>query len=250
MTGKFQVKRGTKLYHFGYGPLSVDCIDKQNENYYLYCRILDWDGVPYRLKQNVLKHENALYQKVSMMKESQSATEVAESGITVDAGSLSGESSLTVDAKNETHDSGLTKDLGTKSVNKQATSATTKNQVNEDTPKYVEFDSKTVSHWVFINEKDVLNEDFSFVLKNAQPSPAQLFPYFSDMVHKRYIEKYKSRRNYTVDQDGVIIYHDSDNDAGITKDIDLQTGESIITADIDNKDDSGITKDNASKLKK
>lgn len=250
MAEKFQIKRGTKLYHFGYGPLSVDCIDKQNENYYLYCRILDWDGVPYRLKQNVLRHESALYQKVSMIKESQSATEVAESGITVDAGSLSGESGLTEDTKNEAIDSGLTKDPDTKSVNKQAASATTKNRVNEDIPKYVEFDSRTVSHWVFINEKDVLNEDFAFVLENVQPSPAQLCPYFSDMVHKRYISKYKSGRNYTVDQDGVITYHDSDDEAGITKDIDLQTGESIITADIDNKDDSGITKDNAKKLKK
>ncbi len=250
MAEKFQIKRGTKLYHFGYGPLSVECIDKQNKNYYLYCRILDWDGVPYRLKQNVLRHESALYQKVNMMKESQSATEVAESGITLDAGSLSGESGLTEDIKNEALDSGLTKDSEVKSANQHVALATVENQVNTDIPKYVEFDLRTVSHWVFINEKDVLNEDFAFVLEDVQPSPAQLCPYFSDIVHKRYVAKYKAGRNYTVDQDGVITYLDNDDEAGITKDIDLQTGESIITADIDNKDDSGITKDNAKKLKK
>lgn len=44
---------GTKLYHFGYGPLTIVSFGEADGKTYLYAKIVDWAGVPYRFQKNI-----------------------------------------------------------------------------------------------------------------------------------------------------------------------------------------------------
>ena len=247
MFGKVQIKKGTNLYHFGYGPLVVEYIDTKDTRIYLYCRILDFGGVPYRLKYKVLQSDSYVQEKIRNLKGSSAANKVSESGITIDIGSGHGESGLTQDVKGVANESGLTADDGTDKTFHAKDSKHLPQENNAD--HYVIFDSRVIGHWVFMNDEQVLHEDFNFTLENVQPVHGKLNTYFSDMVHKKYAKKFKSINNYTVDEDGVIVYNDSDEESGITRDVSTFTGESMITADNKRKtkSESGLTTDNAKK---
>lgn len=50
---KNELSVGTKLYHFGYGRLTIEKVEELNGKTYLHTKVDDISGVPYRLKKDI-----------------------------------------------------------------------------------------------------------------------------------------------------------------------------------------------------
>ena len=66
----------------------------------------------------------------------------------------------------------------------------------KDVNSFVVFDSRSVGHWLFLEEENVLHEDFDFTLEGVC---GHLNPYSADLVYK------SGRGELIVDADGVVI---------------------------------------------
>lgn len=125
---KNELAIGAKLYHFGYGALTVEKVEELNGKTYLHTKVDDVSGVPYRFRKNI-----------------------------------------------------------------------------EARGALVIFDKRTIGHWVFLEEENVLHEDFSFTLEGCC---GYLNPYTVDLVHKHYHDIYgpfSIRDGLVIDADGVVI---------------------------------------------